>query len=104
MTVLSTESWQKTCDNLRTELPWTTRRANLLVDGISFSSSDVDKVLKIGDVRLRITGETIPCYRMDQAYEGLKDALIPDWRGGVYCSVLSSGHISIDELVEICKE
>ena len=58
--------------------------------------------LKIGDVLLEITGETDPCFRMDEQQEGLQEALRPHWRGGVTCRVLSEGQIAVgDEIIMI---
>ena len=93
VTVLSLEAWQTACAELSAELPWTTRRANLLIDGLIFSAADVGKILQIGDVRLQITIETDPCHRMDAQFQGLTAALLPDWRAGVCCRVLQAGQI-----------
>jgi len=101
ITILSYDDWQQACAELRTVLPWTTRRANLLLSGLQFSPADVGKVLRIGDVRLQITRETDPCQRMEEAHAGLKTALTPSWRGGVCCRVLSGGQISINDIVSI---
>lgn len=101
LTVLSHEAWQQACDELGKQLPWTTRRANLLVKGIDFSPDDVGKVLSIGEVRLEITRETDPCKRMDEAQDGLKQALMPDWRGGVCCRVLHPGEIHLGDTVSL---
>ena len=87
MTVLSVEKWQAACGDLGVELPWTTRRANLLVSGLSIGPECVGRILQVGDAQLRITIETDPCPRMDEQYPGLKRALVPDWRGGACCEV-----------------
>lgn len=34
VSVLSREAWEETCREHEQELPWTTRRANLFIDGI----------------------------------------------------------------------
>ena len=97
VTVLSLEAWQTACAELGVELPWTTRRANILVSGITFSADDVGKILQIGDVRLQITVETDPCNRMDEQHHGLMAALTPNWRAGVCCRVLSGGQIRVND-------
>lgn len=97
VTVLSLEAWQTACAELGTELPWTMRRANILVSGITFSVADVGKILQIGDVRLQITVETDPCHRMDEQHQGLTAALTPDWRAGVCCRVLQEGEICLND-------
>lgn len=94
VTLLSLESWQIACAELGVELPWTTRRANILLSGMQFSAADFGKVLQMGDVQLQITIETDPCNRMDEQYQGLTAALTPDWRAGVCCRVLQGGILS----------
>ncbi len=94
ITVLSQEAWQAACAELGVHLPWTTRRANLLVEGIQLENTTGDH-LRIGDVVLEITGETRPCERMDEAASGLRASLKPRWRGGVTCRVVEAGEISV---------
>lgn len=83
ITILCESAWQDTCNAVNSELPWTTRRVNLLVDGVEFGEGDVGKTIRIGEVRLEITQETYPCSLMDKQHQGLRDALTPKWRGGV---------------------
>jgi MOSC domain-containing protein YiiM len=101
VTLLSQEAWQAACTELGTDLPWTTRRANLLIKGLSFGQGSVGSILQIGDVQLEITGETDPCERMTQARAGLREALTPDWRGGVCCRVLTEGQITVGDPVSL---
>ena len=101
ITILSEPAWEKTCKSLNTQLPWTTRRANLLVDGVEFDAGYVGKTIHIGEVELKITRETKPCSLMDQQHQGLKSALTPDWHGGVCCDVIQAGSIQIGDSVKI---
>lgn len=101
VTVLSLESWQDACAVAGAELPWTTRRANLLVSGVRFDRSQVGKTLKIGNLELLITRETDPCRRMEQSHPGLLAALQPDWRGGVCCRVVTAGPIAVGDVVNL---
>ena len=101
VTILSESAWQRACAEVGAELPWTVRRANLLVDGVEFDASYVGKRVHIGDVELEITRETNPCSRMDAQHAGLTAALAPDWRGGVCCKVLKAGDLRIGDAVEI---
>jgi MOSC domain-containing protein YiiM len=100
VTVLFRESWDDACRELGVELPWTTRRANLLVTGVEAPQRVGDKI-QIGDVTLEIMQETDPCMLMEQAHAGLKAALTPKWRGGVCCKVLSGGRIAVGDAVSI---
>ena len=87
VTVLSAECWDQTCKTLNTQLHWKNRRANLLISGIDLKNSK-GRILQINDVSLKITGETTPCKRMDELFPGLKNALVPNWHGGVTCKVI----------------
>lgn len=100
VTVLAKESWDAACADLGRELPWTTRRANILVEGLALAGT-VGATIRIGDLALTITDETDPCSVMEQQAAGLKDALTPDWRGGVTCSVASGGDIRIGDVAEL---
>ena len=74
------------------------RRANLLVSGLDLEGSR-GRVLCVGASRIRVHGETRPCYRMDEAAAGLQAALEPEWRGGVYGEVVVSGDIEVGDAV-----
>ncbi len=100
VTVLARESWEAACRELGTEIAWTSRRANLLVEGLALAERAGDRIV-IGDTVLEITGETDPCSRMDEASPGLRLALTPDWRGGVCCRVVSGGEIRIGDSVRL---
>lgn len=80
--------------------PWTTRRANLLVEGIDLPQR-AGAMLKIGGLILEVTGETEPCERMDAQLPGLTAALRPDWRGGVTCRVREGATVSIGDAVTL---
>ncbi|MGS0676809.1 MOSC domain-containing protein [Shewanella sp. 0m-4] len=101
VTVMSIQQWQLACNEIDKQLPWFTRRANLLINDISFSAQDVGKQLVIGKLVLEITGETDPCKKMEQAYPGLEKALLPDWRGGVTCRVIIGSNIKIADNVAL---
>lgn len=95
VTVMTCNSWEAACSTLGTgPLPWTTRRANLLVEGIELKGK-IGYDLRVGDAVLTITGETRPCGRMDEAHPGLMAALRPDWRGGVTSRVTRAGNVAV---------
>lgn len=100
VTLLSEPAWNEACADVDADLPWTTRRANLLLDGVEFGPSFIGRRVRIGDVQLEITGETLPCSMMDAQCPGLTAALGPQWRGGVCCKVLKPGHIKLGDQVE----
>jgi MOSC domain-containing protein YiiM len=74
------------------------RRANLMVRGIGLAGTR-GRTLAVGGVKVRIHGETRPCEQMDEALPGLRAALGPDWRGGVFGEVLDDGEIAVGDPV-----
>lgn len=94
ITLLEVGRWADACRQVGDELPWTLRRANLLIDGLELASLD-GCVLRMGDVRIRLCGETKPCGLMEKACTGLKAALAVDWRGGAHAEVLAGGDLAV---------
>src|SRR5262249_12292836 len=84
----------------RPDLPWTTRRANLLVEGVELPHA-AGGILRIGPVRLEVTAQTYPCARMEEAHAGLLSALAKAWRGGGTCRVLEGGPIALGDPAEV---
>ncbi len=74
------------------------RRANLMVSGIRLEDTR-DRTLAVGDLRIHIRGETRPCGRMDEACEGLMDALDPRWGAGAHGSVVNDATIAVGDEV-----
>jgi len=101
ITVLAREDWQAALAEIgQPDLPWTVRRANLLVEGLELPRA-AGGVLRIGTVSLEVTAQTYPCARMEEAQAGLLSALAKDWRGGVTCRVLEGGPIALGDRVEV---
>lgn len=100
VTLLAQEQWQQVVDELGTPLPWHTRRANLLVQGLVMGDL-VGRRLSIGEVELDVQGETKPCGLMDEIQPGLREALVPELRGGVHARVLQSGTISVGDAIRV---
>lgn len=100
VTVISAAAWAAACEDLGQQIPWTTRRANLLVEDVELPQRTGD-VIEIGGVRLLVTMEVDPCSRMEEQYEGLRAALTSEWRGGVACTVLKGGSIRLGDEVAV---
>lgn len=100
VTLLSQRAWEEVCDELGKKLDPKLRRANLVVDDLDFNNS-LGKIVTAGSIRIKITGETKPCRLMDESCPGLKDALSPDWRGGVFGEVLDKGSVAVGDMVKI---
>src|SRR5271156_4890454 len=100
VTVISADSWRGACQDLGMEIPWTKRRANLVLGGTDLRDTEGALIL-IGDVRLEIADENPPCRVMDIQQDGLRKALKPDWRAGVSCRVLTGGKIKVGDAVRL---
>ena len=74
------------------------RRANLLVRGVALAGTR-GRTLAVGGVKILIHGETRPCEQMDEALPGLRAALEPEWRGGVFGEILDDGEIRVGDPV-----
>jgi MOSC domain-containing protein YiiM len=98
VTVLFAEDWRAACAALGREVDWTVRRANVLVSGVA-NPAAAGGLLTIGSARIRIRGETAPCAKMDKAEQGLRAALTPDWRGGVFGVVELDGEAALGDSV-----
>ncbi len=108
VTILAREDWEAALGDLAATgadvggLDWTVRRANLLVEGLRLPRA-VGATLRIGPAVLEVTYPTTPCARMDEACEGLRKALHPNWRGGVTCLVVEGGHVEIGDVIDIIQ-
>jgi MOSC domain-containing protein YiiM len=103
ITLISKERWLQTCAELGSTLPWHTRRANLLIEGLDLALT-IGQVVAIGDtVKIRIHGETKPCGIMDKQHGGLRKTLDPDFRGGVFGQVVTGGVLRVGATVGIAE-
>ena len=100
VTIVSNKHWTDVTAPLGDTPDPRLRRANLLVSDIDFSDAR-GKILKIGNVRVRIYGETRPCEQMEAAAPGLRDAMSVPWGGGAHGEVLDDGEIAIGDPVVI---
>jgi MOSC domain-containing protein YiiM len=98
VTIIHKEAWEELTNELKASIPPSTRRANLMVSGVMLANTR-NRILRVGGCRIKILGETRPCERMDEAFEGLRKAMDPNWYGGVYGEVLDDGSISIGDKV-----
>ena len=99
VTLLELENWQLCTAEVGSAAEPARRRANIVVSGIGLAQSR-GRVLRIGDARLAVGGELTPCERMDEVHPGLKSALRPDWRAGIFAQVLDGGVIHVGDPIE----
>lgn len=98
VTVISSQAWDDVCRELGDDVDPRLRRANLMVSGLELEGAR-GRVLRVGDCRIAVGGETRPCRLMDDQHPGLQQALDPHWRGGVFGQVLTGGPIRVGDPV-----
>ncbi len=94
VTLIEREVWEALMRRLDAAVPPSARRANLMVSGIQLAHSR-GRTLRIGDCRVRVSGETRPCERMDEALPGLRAEMATNWGGGAFAEVLDDGMIAV---------
>lgn len=97
ISIIDLSAWQAALDEIGGDADPSRRRANVLVSGLDLEQTR-SRVLHLGrDVRVAVGGELTPCERMDEVIEGLRAAMRPHWRGGVFGQVLTGGEIRVGD-------
>ncbi|MBI1901839.1 MAG: MOSC domain-containing protein [Planctomycetia bacterium] len=99
LTLLSAERWRQVVEELKTDLPWHTRRANVLVAGLDLAAL-IGKRVRLGEAEIVVRGETDPCGETERQFAGLQEALVPDCRGGVFGRIVVGGTVRVGDDVE----
>jgi len=97
ISIIDLSAWKTALDEAGGDADPSRRRANVLLSGIDLEQTR-SRVLRLGrDVRVAVGGELTPCERMDEVIDGLRSAMRPHWRGGVFGQVLSGGEIRVGD-------
>ena len=102
ITIISADAWSDAQREVGEEVPPTARRANVMLRGIDLEDTR-GMQLRLGDCIIRIFGETRPCQLMDETRQGLRAALRPAWRGGVFGEIVDGGTIRVGDRAEFTE-
>ena len=100
VSLLDEAAWNAACAEIGVEMDWTTRRSNVLVSNLNLQAL-VGSQIHLGSALVEIIGEVVPCHVMDAAKEGLKHALKPKWRGGVYGRIIRKGQVKVGDQITV---
>lgn len=103
VTLIESEKWLNVQRELRCDLPWYERRANVLTAGIALAEL-VGRRVRLGTAIIEVLGELEPCARMREIHPGLYDALVPDFRGGIYARIIENGTVELDAAIVPLQE
>ena len=98
LTVIFEDDWADATRDVGVAVDPAERRANVLVTG-GDGQRLVGRTIRIGETELEVRGITLPCERMDRAEPGLRKAMEPDGRGGVWGVVTAGGTIGIGDML-----
>ena len=99
VTIIDEDRWKEACAELGIDVDPSARRANVMLRGIDLENMR-GRTLRIGPMLVRIYNETRPCEQMDEAQQGLREALKPRWRAGAYGEILEGGVVRVGDEAE----
>ena len=92
VTLLCVEDWEAATAAIGHEVDPVHRRANVLLSG-GRAGDLLGTTIRLGEATIEIRGETKPCDVMEQAAAGLEEALMPEFRAGVWGVILEGGRV-----------
>ena len=96
VTLVFEDEWAAALRDLGREVGPEARRANVFLSGAG-GETLLGRRVRLGGAEIEIRGVVAPCHRMDEAAAGLKDALAPDARGGLWGVVLAGGPVNLGD-------
>ncbi|HEX3579564.1 MAG TPA: MOSC domain-containing protein [Thermoanaerobaculia bacterium] len=100
VTIIDEAAWREAATETGHHVDPSKRRANVMLRGIALADSR-GKLLRLGNCLVRILGETRPCEQMEEAQTGLRKALSPHWRAGVFGEIVEGGLIRVGDRAEL---
>lgn len=102
ITIIDEAAWREAAAETGHDVDPSRRRANVMLRGIALADSR-GKLLRLGACLVRVLGETRPCERMEEAQAGLRKALSPNWRAGVFGEIVEGGAIRVGDRAELVE-
>jgi MOSC domain-containing protein YiiM len=102
ITIIDEAAWAEAAAETGVDVDPSKRRANVMLRGIPLADSR-GKLLRLGPCLVRILGETRPCEQMEEAQAGLRKALGPNWRAGVFGEIVEGGTIEVGDSAEFVE-
>jgi len=102
ITIIDETAWREAAAETGRDVDPSRRRANVMLRGIPLAGSR-GKLLRLGACLVRILGETRPCERMEEAQAGLRKALSPNWRAGVFGEIVEGGAVHVGDQAELVE-
>ena len=99
VTIIDEAAWRDAERELGLQVDPSARRANVMLRGIDLQGSR-GRSLRLGDCVIGIRGENPPCTLMDEMQPGLRNALKPHWRAGIFGEIVEGGTIRIGDAAE----
>jgi MOSC domain-containing protein YiiM len=100
ITIIDEAAWAEAAAETGADVHPSKRRANVLLRGIPLANTR-GKLLRLGTCVVRILGETRPCEQMEEAQLGLRKALSPNWRAGVFGEIVEGGFLRVGDSAEL---
>ena len=98
VTIVFEGDWAAAVEEVGTPVDPSARRANVLVSGAD-GRRFVDRTIHLGETVIEVKGIVAPCARMDEAEPGLRKAMEPDGRGGIWGQVVTGGVLRPGDLL-----
>jgi MOSC domain-containing protein YiiM len=102
ITIIDEAAWREAAAETGHPVDPSKRRANVMLRGIPLAESR-GKLLRLGECLVRILGETRPCEQMEEAQAGLRKALSPNWRAGVFGEIVEGGAIRVGDSADFVQ-
>jgi MOSC domain-containing protein YiiM len=100
VTIIDEDAWHAATAEVGANVDPSKRRANVMLRGVPLARTR-GMLLRLGDVVIRILGETRPCEQMEDANPGLRHALDPDWRAGVFGEIVEGGTLRVGDAASL---